>query len=524
MWWVDPQHDWQLGLLAAGGLVLLLHLLVPALRKGNGERALLVLMGAIALGSAAAYTRFGDFQGPRRGQLHTIHDHDIYHYAIGAKYYPELGHELLYECTWLAFAEMRSAGTKCPKVPRLRSLRNPDEFFNPNHRRPAIEAECHEAFRKKRWNGLKTDLRAWLAVPWSDQPWRAALVDLGYNPPPTYNVIAHNLANLIPIDASTLHAFPFVDMTLVLVGAGLIGWAFGPWAAFAYLVIFGTNFIASYRWTGGSFCRQLWFVFLVYASCFLKKEHYAWAGAMLALSASMRIFPLVFVVGAVVGMGAMAWREPERRGDFKRLVGSGLATAAGLGLISLIQFGPDLWRQFFDKMSHHGTSWFMWHIGFKKYAVFYPEVAENSGVRLLRGWWWAKPATWEAVWNEHRFLHEAIRIGLSLGALAVAWRRPVFEGAMVFGAIVLFSWSMPANYYYVYMALMPAVFYDRDNPFAALRIALVFAAMLSLSMSPWVHREPIVMNGHMNRTIFWFFVLLLTSYGAEVARERWIAR
>ncbi len=482
---------------------------------------MLALVATMALGSAAAYTRFGDFSGPRAGKLHTIHDHDIYHYAMGAKYYPELGHELLYECTWLAFAENRSAGIRGPKVPLLRSLSDPTRFFNPNHERPRIEKACHDAFSPRRWRMFKSDLRVWLERPWGDQPWRVAMVDLGFNPPPTYNLIAHNIANLRPLDITFLHAMPFVDMTMVfLVGGAMVWWAFGPWALCAYLIVFGTNWAASYRWTGGSFCRQLWFCWLVYGICFLKKKRYEWAGAMLAMCASMRVFPLVFVVGAITGMAGAAWRDPKERVPLQRLVLGGLGTAITLTAMSVFQFGTELWAEFFHKMSHHGTSYFMWHIGFKKWALFYPEVVEASGVRLAKGWWWAPPATFDALWERHRVLHEGLRISLSLAAVALAWRRNAMEATLVLGGVLLFMWSMPANYYYVYFAMMPVVFYsDKGGLFPALRTALVFLTMLSLSCAPFIHREPFVMNGWWNRTMFWFFAALLATYAIEAYRD-----
>ena len=65
-------------------------------------------------------------------------------------------------------------------------------------------------------------------------------------------------------------------------------------------VVWGTGFLWPYTWVGDAFLRQIWFsAALIGVSC-LRRGHAFAAGALLATSAGVRLFPAVFVAGYAV--------------------------------------------------------------------------------------------------------------------------------------------------------------------------------------------------------------------------------
>ncbi len=271
--------------------------------------------------------------------------------------------------------------------------------------------------------------------------------------------------------------------------------------------------MASYIWTGGSWCRQLWFFFLVAGVCLLQLRRHAAAGVAMALTVSMRMFPVVFVAGAVLALARGAWVDSERRTDLTRFLGAAMLTGLTMAGWSTLQFGLDAWVQFFDKMAHHGTDYFFWHIGYKKWAVYYPAVMQEAG------WKWPLPAeVWDGLYHANWVWHALFRGTMSLVAAGLAWRREPAEGAMIFGAVLLWLWAMPANYYYVYLALLPVVFYRRGSMLSAVRVAMVFVALGSMSVANWFRTQPYEISGSWNQTMLVFFVLLVATF---VIEELW---
>ena len=75
---------------------------------------------------------------------------------------------------------------------------------------------------------------------------------------------------------------------------------------------------------------------------------------------------------------------------------------------------------------------------------------------------------------------------------------------------------LPANYYYVYLALFPAVLWtNRADWNAAFRMLLVFGMLIAISVSTWMGAGWPVQNGWINGSILTFFVLLLASLAVD---------
>ena len=195
----------------------------------------------------------------------------------------------------------------------------------------------------------------------------------------------------------------------------------------------------------------------------------------------------------------------------------GAVTGLVVGGLSLALFDAHLWPEFFEKMRHHGNTFFMWHVGFKKWAVTTPELMNpknyaQPGVGQVE----ALQIHLNAAYDARRWLFDPIRLALAGTAVAVSWRRPAAQATLIVGSVLLFVSSMPANYYYVYLALFPAVLWtNRADWNAAFRMLLVFGMLIAISVSTWMGAGWPVQNGWINGSILTFFVLLLASLAVD---------
>lgn len=510
----------QLVLLAAGGTFLLAWQLFAPAQGSRDRRLLLFVLVPLVIAAVAAYPRFGAFHDGGRHGRHTYHYHDIWHYVIGARYYPELGYDKLYDCTTVALDELRREGVKVPPINEVRRLSNPMEGYLLRKEIADNRVTCAAAFGDERWAAFKADTQVWLDQGWEPRWWQVMLFDLGFNPPPSWAVVGNGLIRFVPLDGNTLEVLPFLDMAFVWLLGGLIVWrTWGPVAAGGYLLVLGTNWTATYTWTGGSYARQLWFGFLVLGLAGLHTRRWRAAGVWFGLSACMRVFPALFAVGAGIGLlGLLSRREVSRR-DVAEFAAAGLGTAAVMVAASLVMFDAQLWTDFFHKIDVHGNTYFVWHIGFKKWATWTEAAAGQD-------FWWSKGLerfqTWNVLldqtWQAGRWLYDPLRAVMVLAALALSARLPPERAALLFGGTAMFCLTMPANYYYVWLAAIPAVFTQEGAGRAALAHQFALYALLILVGSArWIHADALVQNAWWNSGFFVFFNVWLATAALERA-------
>lgn len=484
--------------------------------RGRAERFTLGVLGFLAVLSVIGYARFGRFHEYGRFGHHTYHYHDVYHYAFGAKYFRELGYYGIYEATYVALDELAQSGareTPARFIPSVRSLEAP-LTYQPVARVREAAPEIRGHFTPERWASFRDDLGTLLDLGWEVPWWRAMFFDLGFNPPPSWVVASGTLANLIPFTPTTFELFPFIDLLLVIGAGGWLLWrAFGPAPALGYLILFGNNYIASYVWTGGSFCRQPWLFLLVGGLACLRLERPRWAGALLGMSAAFRVFPLLFLAGGAVALVARAVNDRTR---WRALV-EYLAAAAAIGSIlvgaSLVLYGVEPWRDFLAKISLHNRIYWVMHIGFPRLAAYAPEIAK-------RDFWYETGLARFTAWQEQLQAVRAARepwISLVQGMAVVAGfglatRLRPCQAALVAGGTALFFTAMPANYYYIYLALFPVVFFTSEaRATDAVRVLGAFALLVLIALCPLASRDDIVQNAGINASVGAYFVLLLLT-------------
>ncbi|MBI5220792.1 MAG: DUF2029 domain-containing protein [Candidatus Liptonbacteria bacterium] len=510
-----PYQVLLLLILCLGGFLIVNKAALWFPRGSRADKVTLVLVGSVAALAVFGYTRFGNFFGPSSTGLRTFHYHDIYHYALGAKYFQELGYYSLYDCTYVALRDLSARGVSIPSITDIRSLQNPDVSLPAGQVYDLKQNECRARFAPERWRAFQSDLKVFLDLGWQDQWWRVMLFDLGFNPPPTWNLIMGRLINLVPINPASLSLLPFWDMLLIFPVAGYLIWrSFGAYPAGGYLIAAGTSWLASYEWTGGSFSRQTWLFLLIVALCCLKKGSYRTSAVFFALTSAFRIFPVFFFLGAVWALLGRAYRQADLRVRLVNFLFYFAATASLLFLGSVLWYGTESWADFFHKIIKHGSTFWVMHIGFDKYAVFSPAIAGQN-------FWFADGLVRFVAWQErlraiyaaHFLWFTLIKWGALSAALGIGWRVREWLSALLIGGTILFFFQMPANYYYMYLALFPVVIFPaRPDWRAAVRLALVFALLAAVSVMPLLSPDQIIHNGYINTLVFCFFLLLYLTF------------
>ncbi len=405
------------------------------------------LLAAMVLGGC--YFRYMLVQPPQQW----LHLHDFYHYYVGAKYYRELGHMRLYDCTHAAFAELGGSGISVPDVPFVRALDQPHTIRSGAALETAGRA-CRERFTTPRWVTFKRDLTTLLEHDASSATWRPMLADFGNNSPPSWNVVAGLLANLVALDRGTLIALPLLDQLLLVVLVPLlIARTLGGTVTLAYLLLFFANPLAGFGWTSGSYFRADWFAALVAALLALHTRRYASAGALFAIAAGCRVFPAAFALAAVI---ALVTQRPLERAALTRLIGAGLVVGALFAAAATFFYGYAAWSEFVEvvrlRINPYGNN----SIGLVKVAAFYNVIewpSFSGGADALAAMMhWLQTVRHDAL--DVRAVTLASQAALLLAAGLAVRHLAVMPATVVLGTVLVFVLLAPFTYYYVFLAAL----------------------------------------------------------------------
>jgi hypothetical protein len=269
---------------------------------------LLVVLG---LSAGLGYANFG--------HLHFdafIHTWDTYHYYMGAKYFPEVGYEWLYDCSVVADSEDFSGE-------RLQKLR--EQRIITNLRTNVMEKvgenilthpdDCRTRFTPARWQSFKRDI-AFFRGRVNDQRWQEIHHDHGYNASPVWTLLGYLVTNTGPATLDQVTYVDLLDPLYLALMAAMLWWAFGPRVFALGLIMLGTNWASRFfYWTGGALLRHDWLFYTVAVVCLLKKRWPFLAGVSLAYAALLRLFPGLMLLGPLLAGFEYArrkldWRSP----------------------------------------------------------------------------------------------------------------------------------------------------------------------------------------------------------------------
>lgn len=301
---------------------------------------------ALAVLSAASYTSFGDL-----GYSKFYHRWEFFHYYMGSKYDRELGYERLYQCAAVAQVDL-GMGNEV-KARKLRNLA--EDVLEPTARTLEHPEECRDRFTPERWEQFKADVNFFRHTS-NLQYWNDMQKDHGYNPPPVWTVTGHLLASLHPATERYCQILALIDPALFLAMFAAVWWAFG-WRVFCVAVIFwGTQLPAEYFWTGGAFLRQDWLFYLVVSGCLLKKRRYTLAGAAIAYSTLLRVFPGPILAGPIMVAGWHLYRHRRFKKEHLRVAMGGVLATAILVGVSIGVAGTGSYKEFWRHINVHNST------------------------------------------------------------------------------------------------------------------------------------------------------------------------
>jgi hypothetical protein len=396
-----------------------------------------------------------------------VHVHDVFHYYLAARWFPELGYTRLYQCVLAADLE---AGLD--PGPRLRDLET-------NQLVPAISQldvarACRARFAPERWEAFRQDVE-WLRARVSPHEWHQIREDHGFNGSPVWLLGGALLANA-PGGARALPRLVLAD-PLLLAGmwAGVV-WAFGWRTAAVAAVFWGTNGVEGWDWTGGTLLRQDWLVTLVLGIAFLRRGRPALAGALLATSTLLRVFPAFAVAGVVLhhGFDALRLRSTTPIRGIARFAAGGLLATALLVPLSAWYGGSDAWPGFVANSRKLADTPLLNQIGLRPVVAF---DADTSARRVEQ----VGAAEPFAVWKQAQRERAAERSWVQVAVLLVwaALFATALHGLGDWGAAALAIGALPlatalTGYYHAALVCLALLF--AHQPAVGVIMALLAAA------------------------------------------------
>lgn len=407
------------------------------LRRARSERTVLASMLALALVGGVSWIHGGRFHGGGR----VLHDHELVHYGLGARWFEPLGHDGLYAALTLALVE--DAPERAETLSLVKNLRTYDlEGLD-----AAVERGrgVRARFDDEGWEAFKADVRV-LDARMQDRDWSTLLVDHGFNATPFWRMLAAPWT-AAPLSGGALLAMALVDPVLLLLALLAVRRSFGRLEALLVAVVFFVNPFASFGFTGGAFLRLLWWSALLGAAAAWRSGRPVLAGSALAVATLDRVFPGLFVVPWVVA--ALRGRAtPAGRDALRAVVAFG---AAGLGLFGLTlatSGGLGAWEAFLANIQAHERFVYLNQIALRNLFLSDPISALASLVAFDEAAW---TASRQAASEGTAGALTGLRLVLGAGLLAAMARAPGRTTGLALAAFLPFVLLYPANYYYLFL-------------------------------------------------------------------------
>ncbi len=496
--------------------------ILASMKKERAVRWLERAMFVFAIVAIFGFFQFGKFV---RGNF--LNYHDVFHYYFGSKYSQELGYEKLYLCSLVALNERAPKAVE--SVHRIRSL----STYKGISKKSALSQRrnCRKRFTSARWKAFKSDLddfRQGRALSWPRM-----LYDKGYNPTPVWNMFGKMFSSAIPIKPWwVFNLLGFLDLALLAIALALVGLAFGPWGLVATIVFLGASYELHQTHIRGGFLRLDWLAALLAGAALLKMERFRSAGAVLAYSAMVRVFPVIFLFGVGVAALRELWRNHRIAARHLRFFGAFSLTAVLLfGASVANDRGIGQWREFFDKIQSHDGDISPKRVGFK-YVLLYQGEKSVADYRGADGKIGFRPAFVEK--KQQLYAHllptrilVVVATMLLLGLLL--WNIPEHE-SLVLGFPLMFLLTAPTFYYWTAATLAVPVLATAVGSTKMPRLAplLAFCALIVHNAGIYLImksvRFDLIQHYFYSVSLGLLSVFILVVYGLErAARSRFAA-
>lgn len=474
--WPDATISTVKAVIALVGAALL-ALDIALRRSGRGQvrrRLRDRLLVATAAAAALAWMRLAPL-----GVWNHVHPWELYHHALGAKYFAELGYTGLYDCTLIADVEA-GFGISPDRRPVRRLADNRVETG------AAVLASpdpCRDRFGSERWAAFQRDLAVFRGAL-VERRWASMLTDHGFNASPAWLVTAATLVPSGPFTWEKLRWLARIDLALLAATAAAGFWGFGLRGGCAALIFFGTHYLGEYGWLGGAFLRYDWLALAAIGAALVYRGKLAAGGFALTWAALLRVFP-GFLVAAVVlhaAIDLVRRRTLVLAPPYRRFALGCLLALATLLPLSVAIAGRDAWPAFVANSRKHLATPLLNFVGWKSVVAF--DTATTAGT--LRNPALADPyETWHVAVRETFARREAVYLAGVAGfaaLLAVALARTPLAVSPLLGVGLVVVAAQIGSYYYAILlgyGLLAARF-DLLGP------ALLLGAAASLAIADLV--------------------------------------
>lgn len=367
---------------------------------------------------------------------------NVFHYYLGAEYYPELGYYDLYPATLRADREGKNAFAQVQRVRNQSTYEVEDRALAESRFLPTTR------FSPARWRDFVADVAA-LSAHEETRDWTRIFADRGFNATPFWASVARPVTHLLPARRPVaLKLLAGLDLVLLAVAGLVLLAAFGRDATLGIALLFVLSPVDGERMIGG-FLQYDWLVAIVVGLAALARPpsrgRAVLAGVAFGYATLVRVFPLLFVVTWLAPHG-LRWVRTGRVSRRNLLLAASFAgtLVAGFALGCATPRGADAWREFAGKIGFHAERHVFGdqRVGLQHLFTSEPgELAGNSEARrasLER----LRPVVW------------------GLGALLLAttvlanFRR---RGAAAFllGMVPFYVLTVASRYYWAVLALLP---------------------------------------------------------------------
>ncbi len=278
----------------------------------------------------------------------------VFHYYLGAKYFPELGYTDLYRQALAADADGEHRWSHVRRIRNLVTYEIED----------AGEPRRSPLWSDERWRELKSDI-AILQPRVPEQTWRDIFRDRGYNATPSFTALRRLLLyDLSPASLAATASFDVIGLIIAfIVGSRVFGVLRALVCATWIALYFGN---ANDRLIGHPFLYD-YLIAMVLAACALRKERPVLGGILLGYAAMVRIFPGLMVLAAVAWWHTLHRRDiragcvcPPTGGRCRTVPRLSTAFAVTCAVLVVVGLGNgrgfDGWLDFTSKISRHAES------------------------------------------------------------------------------------------------------------------------------------------------------------------------
>ncbi|CAK0750389.1 putative Discoidin domain-containing protein [Gammaproteobacteria bacterium] len=407
------------------------------------------VLGFMALFSFLAFYNLGypQFYYSAKNKPTYIHSLDLRQYYPTAKYFDEIGYHDIYIADIAALLEDKpNISIKDLENINIRNLRT-------HQVQKVIDFKDNIAIIKKRfsperWNEYKRDA-GYIRDLIGEREYINYMIDYGGNATPVWISQAKILFNAFDISDNNLMAMALIDPILLIILFFLIWRVFGLQTMFISMIIFGANDFIMYgsNW-GGAILRHDWLVYLGYGICALKTKKYFLGGAMIALSAMIRAFPIFALIG--VGIILLSWIF-EYFIENKKLPEIHLIYKNNIAIFNVF-FGATIIIGILFFLSSLIVGFSSWSIWWEKVHLLQDEPhANHFGVKSLIAGWDINQAE---ILKSRIIYYYSLVIAL-IALITIAIQKKNIEIAAILGLLITWILYYPQNYYIHFIIFLP---------------------------------------------------------------------